>query len=114
MKNELNKPCNECPFRRDSLPGYLGNYSSPEEFIAETMSDTEQPCHMSVDYEDPDWVSSLGDKANHCYGSLVFFRNICKMSRDPDRPRAEANHDEVFSSPSEFTSHHKGRWNDNG
>jgi len=107
MKRTLDKPCKECPFRRKSLPGYLGN-SNPKEFIETTMADTPMPCHLTVDYEDEDGAEKAEEEAEYCYGALVFFSNTCKLSRDPERPKAPADHDEVFSHKMQFLEHHEG------
>jgi hypothetical protein len=98
-------PCRECPFRRRSLPGWLGA-SNPEEFLATTLADAEMPCHMTVDYEDPYWEDEL-DMAQFCAGALIFFRNICKVSRDRSRPLLPADKENVFATPAEFLAHHK-------
>jgi hypothetical protein len=75
----------------------------------QTMHDVPMPCHLTVNYSDPDWESKL-DRAKYCAGALVFFRNISKLSRDPDRPRMEADKETVFASPDEFVLHHmKGK-----
>ena len=49
LKQNLDKPCKECPFRKKSAPGWLGS-STPEGFMATTLSDVEMPCHLTVDY----------------------------------------------------------------
>lgn len=104
MKKDRTKPCAECPFKRHSLPGYLGA-DNPEDFIVKTMADMEMPCHMSVDYEDPAWEESLDD-AQQCAGSAIMFSNMCKRSRDPRRAKLPADRETVFSRPEEFLAHH--------
>ena len=105
MKNELKEVCKACPFRRASLPGYLGA-DNVEGFMESTMADHEMPCHLTVDYTDPGWFEKLDD-AQACAGAAIFFRNICKESRDPSRLRLPADRDEVFSNRAEFMEHHK-------
>ncbi len=104
MRHDLKKPCNECPFRRKSIPGWMGD-ATPEEFIEATMADAAMPCHMTVDYEDPNWPSMNQPETSYCYGALVFFRNTCKKSRDKERPIAEPSKD-VFAHRMEFLNHH--------
>lgn len=105
MRDNLKKPCKQCPFRKQSLPGWLGD-ASPEQFIATVMNDEEMPCHSTVDYTDKHWRRSLRTKkVSYCKGSLIFFSNICKLSRDRARPTAEPSED-VFRSPQEFLKHH--------
>lgn len=103
------QPCQACPFRRQSLPGWLGN-SSSEEFMQQTLADLAMPCHKTIDYEDADWSIKWADKETGklCAGALIFFANICKRSRDPARPAVAADRSLVFSSAAEFVAHHDG------
>ena len=105
MKAPAKKPCRECPFRRKSAPGYLGN-DTADHFLALTMRDHEMPCHISVDYERKDWRNTIGS-AQHCAGAATFFANIGKLSRDQgraQRPKSTA----VFTTPMEFLKYHGG------
>lgn len=106
MNHGVKKPCRECPFRKEALAGWLGS-STPEQFLATTMADHAMPCHLTVDYGDRNWKAQLeSGKASHCAGALDFFANICKMSRDRNRPRGQRN-DAVFASPQAFLAHHE-------
>lgn len=102
-----NGPCRECPFRCDSAPGWLGD-SDPEEFMRTVLADVPMPCHLTIDYDVPNWKElwENGLMGVHCGGAAIFFTNICKVSRDSDRPRLEADHEQVFSRPEEFIAHH--------
>ncbi len=107
------KPCPQCPFRRKSAPGWLGA-ATPEELMAAAINDYPLPCHMTLDYQDPDWkekwekdVRSNTDGTMHyCAGAAVFFANRFQRSRDPKRPRLPVDRDNVFSAPQEFIWHH--------
>lgn len=108
IKRDHNKkPCDQCPFRRKAINGFLGD-STPEEFIGTTMADYPMPCHLSIDYSSPVWKESweVGEEGRLCAGALIFYANISKMSRDPARPRLKPDRDNVFASPSEFLAHH--------
>ena len=104
MKAPCKKPCKACPFRRQSLPGWLGA-ASTEQFAQTVMADMPMPCHSTVDYDDPDWREGL-HKARYCRGALTLFANQCKLSRDPERPRVPADREEVFGHIGEFVEHH--------
>lgn len=105
MKPPCQKPCRECPFKRTSARGWLGD-DTPEGFMATTMADTEMPCHMTVDYEDKkNWRENLSN-ATQCAGAAIFFANIAKMSRDRSRGQLPRNKALVFSHPQEFVDHH--------
>ena len=103
------KPCNDCPFRKTALPGWLGD-DTPEGFMATTMADHPMPCHQTVNYDRPGWKTEIADgrqpKARLCAGALIFFSNIAKLSRDPSRPRLPADRETVFTSPQSFIDHH--------
>lgn len=104
-------PCPQCPFRRKSLAGYLGN-SDADEFVDSTVNQEEHmPCHLSVDYEDPDWRETQLATAAHCAGSLIFLKNQCKLPHDEvlrkRMERVEKDTKKVFNWPHEFKEHHK-------
>lgn len=98
------KPCRECPFRRKSMPGYVG-MDTPDGFLATTMADHRMPCHLKVDYESETWESDQ-HAAPECAGAATFFANLCKRSRDPNRMRIPADCVNVFARPEEFLAHH--------
>ncbi len=98
------KPCKECPFRRASLPGYLGE-DAPEAFVYTAMSEQFMPCHLEVDYEDDDWRDGL-DEVHQCSGRAIFMTHICKLPRDPALALLPADHKRIFSTPQEFLDHH--------
>lgn len=122
MKHNLKKPCNDCPFRRESQPGWLGN-ANPEWFVSSALADemTDEsnrdvyaaPCHKTIDYSDVDWTNGLSD-AEVCVGSFVFYRNVdqFKLPRQPERSElvvlVKPDHDDVFSTVEEFINHHEG------
>lgn len=104
-------PCNACPFRRDSAPGWLGA-SDAHEFIQAALSECQMPCHCTIDYEDPHWEQTQYPDAPICAGSLVFLRNNCKLPRDETlkaMTRAvEQDRESVFCFRQEFVDHHEG------
>lgn len=105
MKPQHKKPCRECPWRRNSLPGYLGA-SNPLEFLQTSEAETRMPCHLTVDYDDPEWER----KQNHapqCAGRAIHFKNRCKNPRNRGLlTEVEADREGVFTFPQEFIDHH--------
>lgn len=103
----MKTPCKECPFRRKSMKGWLGD-STPEQFMATTMADVHMPCHKTLDYSDPQWAEKWveGEAGEGCAGAHIFFANICKRSRDRSRPILPKDKKSVFSLPQEFIDHH--------
>lgn len=84
-------PCCDCPFRRDSLPGWLGG-STPEQFVRHAHADLPYPCHTKI--------------GPQCAGMAIYRANICKSPRDPKAFRLPADKVKVFSWPTEFINHH--------
>lgn len=101
-------PCKKCPWRRDSLPGWLGS-DTPEGFLQTTIAGAHMPCHCAVDYEQRHWEDQIAN-APHCAGSLVFLTNICKLPHDDRivefRRQVEADRTLVFATPQQFLDHH--------
>lgn len=84
-------PCHDCPWRRDSLNGWLGDLT-PEEWIRSASNETRMECH-----------TQLGAQ---CAGAAIYRRNTCKRV-DPPHLVLEKNHETVFSTPMEFVAHHQ-------
>lgn len=67
-------PCNECPFRKNSLPGYLGGFSTQETLQAVTGEDNFD-CHLTR--ED-------GEERMACAGRMLFASSLGKSFRRKD------------------------------
>lgn len=120
---KFKKPCNDCPFRRKSLRGWLGGHP-PEWFVESALADQAvyspgdvdpyggglAPCHETVDYTNPNWIEEELDGAAACAGSLIFARNLSKSPRNAKRADAvravTADRENVFAAPQEFIDHH--------
>ncbi len=108
-------PCNDCPFRRKSMAGWLGA-GSPESFIDCMQRDEPLPCHQTIDYEDEHWLAKWmlqRTTGKMCAGSLIFMAN--KLQMHPFK-KLEKDPELVFSNTFEFVRHHRGStvqsWND--
>ncbi len=105
------KPCKECPFRKESAPGYLGEVSyNPQAFLMQ-MEFQPIPCHLQVDWSDEEDVEMAADIAytNPCIGSLQFLRNSCKLPWDKtyaEMQKAVNPNPNVFQWKHEFIQHH--------
>lgn len=97
-------PCNQCPWRRASAPGWLGD-STPGDFWWTAEQDTRMPCHNHIDYERKDWKKQI-EKVPQCAGRAIAFANRCKLPRDKALLRLPADKEKVFSTPQEFLDHH--------
>ena len=108
---DLSKPCRECPFRRKSAPGWLGEASGdPGLFIAAHWhGDVHLPCHMTVD-----WERNGAEKAESqptCFGFAQMCRNSAKLPINPMDAAAvralDADHEQIFSHIGQFIEHHQ-------
>lgn len=117
MNDGLKQPCNDCPFRRNATPGWLGA-AEPQWFVDAALSDYAEyqcgvkfaPCHQTVNYEDRNWQAKLTE-AHMCIGALQFAANNGKLPRDPERSKAvneAGTNPNVFAHPSEFIEYHEG------
>jgi len=74
-------------------------------------NDGDMPCHVAVDYHDPNWRETL-DNVAFCAGGMIYLRNTMKTPRDPDQAAIVRQYEkspDVFQWPWEFLSHHLGR-----
>lgn len=101
------KPCSDCPFRPDALQGWLGD-GTPESFIACIQREEPLPCHQSIDYTDPKWKEKwvAGEIGKTCAGGLIMTANMCKLPRDPEFPRMQADRTAVFPHHRAFLDYH--------
>lgn len=89
-RNQITKPCSDCPMRRDSLNGWLGG-STPEEYARLAHSDAVVNCHVYGNVQ--------------CAGMAIYRKNVCKRA-DPPNLVLPGDKDTVFSTPMEFLAHH--------
>lgn len=95
-------PCAQCPWRRESVPGFLGP-ATPEQWCEIAHSESPIYCHMTIHtgHADPD-----DPRLRHCAGAAIFRANVNKTLRDPDVPQAEPDHVTVFTWDDQFIEHH--------
>lgn len=93
-------PCSDCPFRRESLPGWLGRLSV-RDWLAAAHGEATIECHALHHGVGGRRVGPL-----HCAGAAIYRANVGKRLREP---RFVLPRDEVvcFASPREFEEHHR-------
>lgn len=115
-------PCNECPFRRKSLPGYVGGHTDASEIIDYGHEGIRFPCHMAVTslteefkddegMDEEDAFNRATEEAPVCAGSIAFMNNSAKMSQDPKLKALQdqiGKRADVFNWPQEMMKHHHG------
>lgn len=84
-------PCKDCPFRKDSLKGWLGKERAEE--IAESTSFT---CHKT-------------EKQLQCAGHMIVSSensDYVKLAHRLDIPTGLSGHEKVFETKQQFIEHH--------
>lgn len=98
-------PCAECPYSRACPPNALGN-SPPEVYVGQGQGPFWLPCHMDVDFDDPNW--KIDYTRQQCAGAAIYRANIGADKLMPDSlhrlPPEDAT---VFKTPAELLAHHK-------
>jgi hypothetical protein len=95
-KKQHTSPCSDCPFRRDSIPGWLGTLSV-EDWVQLAHGEGAADCHTT---------KQPGGKGGWaCAGLAIYRANICKSPRDAKAMRLKPDTKLVFSF-GEFRKHH--------
>ena len=89
----ITRPCSECPFRRDSLQGWLG-----EGTATLIIGDALFTCHKT---QDPN--------RRQCAGHMLLLKEInqyYRLAKFLGKPLNLTGGDLVFTTPQEFIHHH--------
>ena len=87
-KKQHTKPCSDCPFARESLPGWLGG----------------QDAAWTALYAG--WVACHVFKNTECAGHAIYQANLKRMPRTPDQFKLPEDREVVFATFQEFMDHH--------
>jgi len=90
-KGQHKSPCSDCPWRKDSLSGWLGD-TSKEDWVADAHGEARIECHVLIGAQ--------------CAGAAIYRTNVCKTPRNPELLRLPSNRNKVFGTPNEFLEHH--------
>lgn len=120
MKFDLKKPCRECPFRTDSLKGWLGKERAADIIDGMYVKDQTFSCHKTVEYSE-DLDEETGDQLinnrvneQHCAGAMILMERkgranqlmrIAERLRIYDRNKLKMD-SPVFQTQKEFIKHH--------
>lgn len=85
------KPCSDCPWRRDSLAGWLGDQSK-EAWLQDVHGEARIDCHTLI--------------GPQCAGAAIFRSNVCKSPRDGSLLILPVDKERVFATSAEFSNHH--------
>ena len=108
MKRSEIKPCNECPFSKNSTRGFLADYT-PERLHRLVMTGIHFPCHKTLPMVDSIPIEEAS-KYPVCKGSLLYMRKGCKLHENEETQKllqsfTKEELDQVLSIP-EFLDHH--------
>lgn len=106
--------CKQCPFRKTSAPGWLGDYTAGSVFSS-IWKGFPFFCHTTINYEDPMWEEKALKKGKLCVGGLAFALRIKAPDHEIQdaairiaRKKVELILSEVeCMTPQEFGEHHK-------
>ena len=108
--------CKECPFRKKSAAGWLGPWSTPDEILNQSQSESGLACHLRIERVDElDDESPISyDESHVCVGSMLYANATFKRYRSSDLSEAqnrvkEVDHEEALLSRVEFKNHHSSR-----
>lgn len=104
MKKNLSAPCNECPFKKTSLPGYLGGVWNVSDLHLFVSHDKHFPCHKSME-------NNTEENYSHCVGSIMYLNQNKSMSKNKDIRELQLkfkdeDHSNILNL-FEFAKHHK-------
>ena len=84
------KPCAECPFRKKSIPGYLGPWPGPSELLDQAFSEAGFICHKTIVRVDENHSFIFkGEKFRQCAGALICANKTSKIHRDPEMQKEQ-------------------------
>lgn len=91
VSKQIVKACEDCPFRRVALAGWLGK-KTPADYCQMAHSDDVIECHTKV----------MDGEPVLCAGAAIYRANVAKRADF----RLPADKTTVFASPVEFLEHH--------
>lgn len=93
----MKSPCANCPFRKDTLKGWLG-----EERMREILAQKSFVCHKTINGEDAD--------KKQCAGHMAikgFDNDFVKLAHRLELGVSVSNREEVFDSEQDCIEHHR-------
>jgi ribosomal protein S27E len=85
------KPCDDCPFARTAINGWLGELTV-REWVLIAHSDARIECHTL--------------EGAQCAGAAIYRGNVGKLPRDKSVLVLPKDTQRVFSGPGDFEHHH--------
>ena len=102
----MNKPCSECPFRRDVDPAICASKNShPASFVGQAFGPFFLPCHKQAAFT----ADACDPALAQCPGAAAFRANAGVFDQyrfPPGMLRLPADPVTFFATPEEFLAHH--------
>lgn len=103
------KPCNDCPWRKIAIPGWLGPYPA-ERWLEIAHGESPVACHQTITEVNDEGVGMWDHPAmRQCRGVAIFREHVCKSPRHPDIETGPTDPDNVFVTNAEFMEYHTGQ-----
>jgi hypothetical protein len=110
----VKKQCKQCPFRKTSAPGWLGEYTAGSVFSS-IWKGFPFFCHTRIDYKRKDWKERAMKKGPLCVGGLVFANKMRAPEREIQHEPIRIAREKVrliessveCMDPKDFAEHHK-------
>jgi hypothetical protein len=104
--------CKQCPFRKTSAPGWLGDYDAGTVFSS-IWKGFPFYCHTTIDYRKKNWAANAEKNGKLCTGGLAFANLIGAPEREVQHPAILIAREKVklvpgieCMTPQEFIEHH--------
>jgi hypothetical protein len=98
----VKQPCNDCPWRRNAKPGWLGPYDA-DRWLEIAHGEAPIACHKTIP-PGGGWAQNT----QQCRGAAIFRANVCKNPRNPSIETGPRTRSRVFSTNAEFKDYHEG------
>jgi anti-sigma factor ChrR (cupin superfamily) len=85
-QTRLDKPCDACPFVKESIKGWLGPWT-PEDMHRSVMAEQPFPCHKTIDHDGQEF-----EETELCVGATMYATNCGKQFRADDLEEQRARH----------------------
>jgi len=82
----MGKPCDDCPFRKNAAPGWLGPWE-PLDLYQSVMSEQPFACHQTIDSD-----GHPIEETELCVGSMMFASKCGKSFRTPELEAQRLRH----------------------
>lgn len=110
MKQTRKNPCNECPFRKKSIAGWLGPWTV-QSILQQAHGEAGLGCHVDVEKKKNLSDEELVEKVHICVGSIQHANKSFKSYRNPElrKMQDELGEGEDILNLREFYLHHGGK-----